>query len=468
MSYVFFAELSKNLSSHTFSLLAAVLLIVAMYFSKFKNKWVISIVILLSSLRPTQLSRYEEQLEFIRYRLYLEPVSLTGIIVSYLPSSTPGSSEIEIYGYIGNSSKIEEFKVTTPDFLSARTSYLELGTSIKCRLDSSNLKKPPNSIANIIELYRKDTPFQFFVNNKTGEHFCDVGMNNKIPQREKIFKMLGPDARGTLALLYASCLGEGGQIERWLKDLFKNTGLYHLLVVSGFHLGLILILSGGLNYLILKSFPKLIYFIPKKSLKAVIGIVLTILFLSICETGKPLIRSAIIAFTISFSAIFNRKHGVTLGLLWSLAILSLIYPFCICEPGVQLSYGAITGVILGSNYAKRLAPTQIEQVLFDYSMPSFFDKIKEFFISSFFCSLGAFLFVSPIQYFWFGTFSVYSLLFNVIFAVPFSYLVVLPGFFVLIALWAWPQLGMVLLVVHSWIVVRVVGAISLLWEMLNG
>lgn len=425
-------------------------------------------IVLLCSLKPTQLTRYQELINFIPYKLYLEPVSLNGRIKSYLPSRGPGTSEIGLKGIIGNSKKTEEFKIIATDIPAPGKVDMEVGASVRCRLDSSNLKNPPHSIANIIELYRRDTPFQFYLNNKTGEHFCKVLTKQKLNKREHIFKTLSPDARGTLALLYATCLGEGGQIENWLKDLFKNTGLYHLLVVSGFHLGLLLILSGGLNFLLLRAFPKLIYLIPEKSLKAGIGIALTILFLMICETGKPLIRSAIIAFSLSFSVIFNRRQGVAVSLLWSLVILSLIYPFCICEPGVQLSYGAITGVILGSRYAKRFAPSELERALLDYSEPSHLDQVKEFFINSFFCSLGAFLFVSPIQYFWFGTFSVYSLLFNVIFAVPFSYLVVLPGFFVLIFLWAWPELGLVLLGVHSWIVVRVVGAICWVWEVLNG
>ena len=205
---------------------------------------------------------------------------------------------------------------------------------------------------------------------------------------------------------------------------------------------------------------------PEKSLKAIIGILFTITFLSVCEIGKPLARSAIIAFCISFSTIFNRRQSVLTSLIWSLVILTLIYPFCIFEAGVQLSYAAISGVVLGSMCAKKFDPSDLELQLL-YTEPSYLSKAKQFFVQSFFCSLGAFIFITPIQYYWFNTFSLYSLPFNICFALLFSYLVVLPGFFVLIVIWTCPSLGIFSLKLHSYLVIGLINTINYLWVLLK-
>jgi predicted membrane metal-binding protein len=84
---------------------------------------------------------------------------------------------------------------------------------------------------------------------------------------------------------------------------------------------------------------------------------------------------------MAFSVIFNRRQNIFIGLSWSLVILSLLYPLCIFEAGVQLSYGAILGVLLGSSYANRYKKQDLEtEVLSSLKLPSGYkEKFKESF-----------------------------------------------------------------------------------------
>lgn len=462
-------ELTKNLLGEAIVFLLFPALVCLFYTrgkgpSVFKSFLICLFLYLSTFVQSSNLLRYKHIAQHIPFDLYQEPITLTGKIENTVPASAPNVSEIKLRGFMGNSNKIELYKILLPAFPGSKMQFMESGAKIVCKVDASNLRAPNNSLANIIDLYKRETPFQFYLTNKTGEHYCRNVNKEILSKKELTFNNLSSGSRSTLALLYASCLGEGGQIETWMTDLFKNTGLYHLLVVSGFHLGLLLILSGAITKICLRIFPSFICKLPEKSIKSLIGIVLTIFFLSLCEAGKPLVRSAIIAFCMAFSVIFNRQQGIVTSLIWSLVILTVIYPFCIFEAGVQLSYGAICGVIIGSRYAARFKTSDLELTLSVYSPPSILIIVKEFFIDSFFCSLGAFVFVSPIQYYWFETFSLYSLLFNILFAVPFSYLIVLPGFFVLIFIWASPSLGVILLNAHSFVVTWLIDTINYLWN----
>ncbi len=450
------------------TILLAIGLIGSLHLFKAKHKLLVSIIILFTCIYPTKITRLGNATKLVPNNLYLEPVTLYGTVFSILPSYSPGKTEIKARGTIGGNDLPSTFKLVTTD-LPATLTRIELnGHKIVCSVDSSNISHTPKTLSEILNLYRSDTLVTFTLDNNNSNFNCHILESADIPLSYNYFLNLDSNSRAAISLLHATCLGEKGHLEKWITELFKNTGLYHLLVVSGFHLGLILLISGLFSELALLIFPQIILFIPYKSFKAFVAIFLSMLFLFLCEPGKPLIRAAIIAFSVSFGQIINRKQNIFLGLLWSLVILSLFYPFCLTEPGVQLSYAAIIGVINGANIGKQFSSSasNIEESLENGFEKSKLRSLKEFFIASIFCSLGAFIMVSPIQYYWFGTFSMYSLLFNVVFATPFSYLVILPGFLILIIIYIAPTLGMLLLSIHSQVVIHLINWINYLWEVL--
>lgn len=463
--FVISLELLKNydLGFYYYLLILAVLTLIGTVFKK--DRIATSILLTVCLIKEPHLTHYQAIRNELPKKLYLEPISVRGKIVNNIPASSAGSNEIKIRGQLGSIKKVQDIII----YKTNRTGEsINKDEFINCKLDSSNLKSFNTSLDGILDVYKSNTPFRFFLNNKTNEHYCLSPTSTKDEKRDVLIRSLDSNSRASLFLLYASCLGEGGQLETWIIDLFKNTGLYHLLVVSGFHLGLLLILSHYITGLLIHFYPRILFSLPKSTVKSIIGIGLTIFFLLVCETGKPLIRSAIVAFCMAFSVIFNRRQNIFIGLSWSLVLLSLLYPLCIFEAGVQLSYGAILGVLLGSRYANRFKKQDLEtEVLSSLKLPtSYKEKFKQFIIQSFFSSLGAFIFVSPIQYYWFQTFSLWSLPFNILFGAAFSYLVVLPGFFILAALWMNPEVGIFILKIYSPVIEMNIKSINYLWELL--
>ncbi len=138
------------------------------------------------------------------------------------------------------------------------------------------------------------------------------------------------------SLLLAFLLGEQGGLEGEIRQLFQETGLGHLLAVSGLHVGIISLffwqLTGRLGL--------------SSVLCSVLNMLLIAVFILISGAQPPVLRAGLLAIIYHLSLLFSfrLKPLDTAGLA---ALILLIYnPFYLYEIGFQLSFAVYISLIL--------------------------------------------------------------------------------------------------------------------------
>ncbi len=143
-----------------------------------------------------------------------------------------------------------------------------------------------------------------------------------------------------MGLLEALLLGKRTQIKPVTWRAFEKTGLLHFISLSGMHLGIIV----GLVWVICKMIGL------TKPWRAVVALCAIGLFLMIVPARAPTVRAAVIACIFCLSVIVRRHTHPLNSLSLAAIVLLLIRPTFAFEPGWQLSFACVLGILF-------LAPT---------------------------------------------------------------------------------------------------------------
>jgi len=137
-------------------------------------------------------------------------------------------------------------------------------------------------------------------------------------------------------LLQALLLGYRANIDSSTYRAFQQTGLLHFISLSGLHLGILV----WIIWWLCKTAGLM------KRGRAVICIIAIAIFLLIVPPRAPTLRAAIICFVFCASFLFRRKSNSLNTLSLAAIILLLIRPTGLFEPGWQLSFASVLGLIL--------------------------------------------------------------------------------------------------------------------------
>jgi len=140
-------------------------------------------------------------------------------------------------------------------------------------------------------------------------------------------------------LAEALLIGYKDDLDKSLVQSYTDTGVVHIIAISGLHLGLIYWLLG----LLFKLFNR-----NKKSnwLRAA-WIISGLWLFSLLAGGQPsILRSAIMFSCITIGESFGRKGSIFNTIAISACILMWLDPFVLWDPGFQLSYAAVLSIIL--------------------------------------------------------------------------------------------------------------------------
>ncbi len=133
----------------------------------------------------------------------------------------------------------------------------------------------------------------------------------------------------------ALLLGERSRIDRQTYEAFRRTGLLHFVSLSGMHLGI---------------FAGLIWWLGKaaglmKRGRALLCMVATAAFLLAVPARAPTVRAAIIVWIFCIAILVRRRTSVLNSLSLAAIVLLLIRPTQLFEPGWQLSFAAVAGIL---------------------------------------------------------------------------------------------------------------------------
>lgn len=188
----------------------------------------------------------------------------------------------------------------------------------------------------------------------------------------------------SFAIGNALIFGDRSYIDKETKNAYLQTGLIHLLAISGFHIAIIF----SVIFLLISPISKKLAYIT------------TILFLSvfvfISGFKIPVVRASIGGIFFAIGKIKGYKLNF-LNLLFFIAFISiLVEPYTIFSLSFQLSFLAVLGIFL-----------VWQKLRFNIK-----NKFLDFILKSYITSLVASLFILPVLLFNFGKFSLISILFT--------------------------------------------------------
>lgn len=137
----------------------------------------------------------------------------------------------------------------------------------------------------------------------------------------------------------ALLIGYRDDLDRDLVQAYSNTGVVHIIAVSGMHLGLIY----GLLMFLFKPMNRNKRL---KVLKAVLIIVLLWLFSLLTGASASVLRAVLMFTAIVGAEIFDRKGSIYNSMAASAVVLLLVNPFLLWDVGFQLSYAAVLSIVL--------------------------------------------------------------------------------------------------------------------------
>lgn len=145
--------------------------------------------------------------------------------------------------------------------------------------------------------------------------------------------------RENFGVAEALLLGYKYDIDNTTNQIFARTGTLHVLAVSGMHVGLIY----GLLTWLCGAFAN---FRNSKYVK--FGIIISGIwaYAIVSGLGASILRAVVMFSCISLAQISGRKTNTINLLAASACILFLNDPLCLYDPGFQLSYSAVAGIIL--------------------------------------------------------------------------------------------------------------------------
>ncbi|HQB62074.1 MAG TPA: ComEC/Rec2 family competence protein, partial [Spirochaetota bacterium] len=208
-----------------------------------------------------------------------------------------------------------------------------------------------------------------------------------------VFKTsLSQDSFGFFSSIF---FGSKTELDETVLQEFRDSGLIHLLAISGLHIGFI-------GAIFLKFFSIFL----SKTKSYILSVTFLYLYVLLLPSQPSALRAALMySITASFFVMGNRTLSVTI-LSFSAIILLFINPYCIYNLGFQFSYLATLGIILFNKDLGRFLPNILP------------GKIKDS-ISVTFCAFAAVFFL---QWAIFGRAPLFSLITSIVFVPLFELL----------------------------------------------
>lgn len=202
-------------------------------------------------------------------------------------------------------------------------------------------------------------------------------------------------------LLRGILLGEKVEISPRLKGMFADTGVMHILAVSGLNVGMV----AGIFYFVSRRFLRC-----TKKTASFLLIFILVIFAQVVGSQPSVNRAAIMAIAGLAAVILERDRDLINSLSLAAIIILILNPWEFFDVGFQLSFGATLGLILITPYLQHLLK-----------------RLGKYLSVSLAVTLGAQLAITPIIIYYFHKFSFISPLTNLL-VVPLVGIITVIGF----------------------------------------
>lgn len=227
-------------------------------------------------------------------------------------------------------------------------------------------------------------------------------------------RLILPDQRGEIAT--ALITGQKLGIKEEVYGYFRDSGLAHLLAISGLHFGLIF----GFIYSFFRFWfaliPRLPLRVPIKQWSICLGLFGAFLYSMIAGGSIPTIRAFIMLGIFTLAVLVNRKALSLNNIAIAGGLILIFVPEVILGPSFQMSFAAVIGLIA---FYEIVSKTELMRV--DSTLKKIFVYIVGLCLSSLIATLAT----APFTVLHFGQFQTYGIAANLV-AIPITGIWIMP------------------------------------------
>jgi len=127
----------------------------------------------------------------------------------------------------------------------------------------------------------------------------------------------------------------------------RDSGLAHLLSVSGLHIAIVMSVSFWVCRLLLALYRPLALRVPGKLLAGIGALLAGGFYMLLTGAQVPMQRSFAMACLVTLAILAGRKAISLRGLAWAAAVVMLLDPAALLGPSFQMSFAAVLALIAG-------------------------------------------------------------------------------------------------------------------------
>jgi competence protein ComEC len=172
-------------------------------------------------------------------------------------------------------------------------------------------------------------------------------------QMEKLRAFIAGCMESTLAerdasLYKALLIGDRSSISPDVSEILKRAGIMHLWAISGMHLGLLAMLSYTIIYWLLRRSQRFILAFNVKKAALLLTLPLLLFYALLAGFQPPAARAFIMTSCVVGALCWDRSHSAIAPLSGAALVILLVDPMAIESPSFQLSFAAVSAIILGA------------------------------------------------------------------------------------------------------------------------
>ncbi len=213
--------------------------------------------------------------------------------------------------------------------------------------------------------------------------------------RSRLLSRLRDEGGGgdSFAVVAAMGLGDKSSLSKELRDVYSVTGGAHVLALSGLHLGIIYML---LSWLIVGR--------RWRNVSLLVIILSIWAFVFLVGLSTSVVRSAIMLSVYALMSLGHRDKMSVNTLAFTAIVMLLVNPLSLFDVGFQMSFAAVGSILLLLPLFEEMAPMQVLLV----------HPVLKWLMTMMAVSCAAQLGTAPLIAYYFGRFSTYFLLTNLV------------------------------------------------------
>jgi competence protein ComEC len=152
-----------------------------------------------------------------------------------------------------------------------------------------------------------------------------------------------PGERGAIATALIS--GERGGISEATNEAFRDSGILHILSISGFHMA---IMAGSVFFIVrlgLACFPGIALRHPIKKWAAAAALIAALAYLMISGAAFATVRSTIMIGIMFLAVLLDRPALALRNVVLAATLILLVFPESLFDVGFQMSFAAVLALV---------------------------------------------------------------------------------------------------------------------------